>query len=83
MEITVIATGFNQQRVANIPKENATELNLPKMNFDKFFFNEEKQDQPQKSESEEPTEQETPTSRVQIEQSNEELPAFLSRLRRK
>ena len=83
VEITVIATGFNQQRVANIPKENATELNLPKMNFDKFFFNEEKQDQPQKSESEEPTEQETPTSRVQIEQSNEELPAFLSRLRRK
>lgn len=83
VEITVIATGFNQQRVANIPKENATELNLPKMNFDKFFFNEEKQEQPQKSEPEEPTEQETPTSRVQIEQSNEELPAFLSRLRRK
>ena len=83
VEITVIATGFNQQRVANIPKENATELNLPKMNFDKFFFNEEKQEQPQKSETEEPTEQETPTSRVQIEQSNEELPAFLSRLRRK
>lgn len=83
VEITVIATGFNQQRVANIPKENATELNLPKMNFDKFFFNEEKQEQPQKSESEEPTEQEIPTSRVQIEQSNEELPAFLSRLRRK
>lgn len=83
VEITVIATGFNQQRVANIPKENATELNLPKMNFDNFFFNEEKQEQPQKSEPEEPTEQETPTSRVQIEQSNEELPAFLSRLRRK
>lgn len=83
VEITVIATGFNQQRVANIPKENATELNLPKMNFDKFFFNEEKQEQPQNSEPEEPTEQETPTSRVQIEQSNEELPAFLSRLRRK
>ncbi len=83
VEITVIATGFNQQRVANIPKENATELNLPKMNFDKFFFNEEKQEQPQKLEPEEPTEQETPTSRVQIEQSNEELPAFLSRLRRK
>ena len=83
VEITVIATGFNQQRVANIPKENATELNLPKMNFDKFFFNEEKQEQPQKSEPEEPTEQETPTSRVPIEQSNEELPAFLSRLRRK
>lgn len=83
VEITVIATGFNQQRVANIPKENATELNLPKMNFDKFFFNEEKQEQPQKSEPEEPTEQETPTSRIQIEQSNEELPAFLSRLRRK
>ena len=83
VEITVIATGFNQQRVANIPKENATELNLPKMNFDKFFFNEEKQEQPQKTEPEEPTEQETPTSRVQIEQSNEELPAFLSRLRRK
>ena len=83
VEITVIATGFNQQRVANIPKENATELNLPKMNFDKFFFNEEKQEQPQKSEPEEPIEQETPTSRVQVEQSNEELPAFLSRLRRK
>lgn len=83
VEITVIATGFNQQRVANIPKENATELNLPKMNFDNFFFNEEKQEQPQKSEPEEPIEQETPTSRVQIEQSNEELPAFLSRLRRK
>ena len=83
VEITVIATGFNQQRVANIPKENATELNLPKMNFDKFFFNEEKQEQPQKTELDEPTEQETPTSRVQIEQSNEELPAFLSRLRRK
>lgn len=83
VEITVIATGFNQQRVANIPKENATELNLPKMNFDNFFFNEEKQEQPQKSEPEEPIEQETPTSRVQVEQSNEELPAFLSRLRRK
>ena len=83
VEITVIATGFNQQRVANIPKENATELNLPKMNFDKFFFNEEKQEQPQKSEPEDSAEQETPTSRVQIEQSNEELPAFLSRLRRK
>ncbi len=83
VEITVIATGFNQQRVANIPKENATELNLPKMNFDKFFFNEEKQEQPQRTEPEEPTEQGTPTSRVQIEQSNEELPAFLSRLRRK
>ena len=83
VEITVIATGFNQQRVANIPKENATELNLPKMNFDKFFFNEEKQEQPQKSEPEDSAEQETPTSRIQIEQSNEELPAFLSRLRRK
>ncbi|MGN0798210.1 MAG: cell division protein FtsZ [Christensenellales bacterium] len=83
VEITVIATGFNQQRVANIPKENAEELSLPKMNFDKFFFNEEKQEQTQKSEPEESVEQEIPTSRVQIEQSNEELPAFLSRLRRK
>ena len=83
VEITVIATGFNQQRVANIPKENAEELSLPKMNFDKFVFNEEKTESVSKPVSEPTPQPEIPTSRVQIEQPNEELPAFLNRLRRK
>ena len=83
VEITVIATGFNQQRVANIPKNNTEELSLPKMNFDKFVYNEEKS-VPTENVVSEPTPQpEIPTSRVQIEQPNEELPAFLNRLRRK
>lgn len=83
VEITVIATGFNQQRVANVPKENAEELSLPKMNFDKFVFNEEKTEPVAKPIVEPTPQPEVPTSRVQIEQSNEELPAFLNRLRRK
>ncbi len=83
VEITVIATGFNQQRVANIPKENAEEFSLPKMNFDKFVFNEDKSESAVKSVSEPTPQPEIPTSRVQIEQPNEELPAFLNRLRRK
>lgn len=83
VEITVIATGFNQQRVANIPKENAEEVSLPRMNFDKFVFNEEKTEPATKTVSEPIPQPEVPTSRVQIEQPNEELPAFLNRLRRK
>ena len=83
VEITVIATGFNQQRVANIPKENAEEVGLPRMNFDKFVFNEEKTEPTTKTVSEPIPQPEVPTSRVQIEQPNEELPAFLNRLRRK
>lgn len=83
VEITVIATGFNQQRVANIPKENAEEVSLPRMNFDKFVFNEEKTEPATKTVSEPIPQPDVPTSRVQIEQPNEELPAFLNRLRRK
>ncbi len=83
VEITVIATGFNQQRIANIPKNNAEELSLPKMNFDKFVYNEGKTEKVENSISEPVSQPEIPTSRVQIEQPNEELPAFLNRLRRK
>ena len=83
VEITVIATGFNQQRVASIPKENAEELSLPKMNFDKFVFNDEKPEPAPKPVSEPAPQPEIPTSRVQIDQPSEELPAFLNRLRRK
>ena len=83
VEITVIATGFNQQRIANIPKNNTEELNLPKMNFDKFVYNEGNTKKVENSISEPISQPAIPTSRVQVEQPNEELPAFLNRLRRR
>ncbi|MBQ3213834.1 MAG: cell division protein FtsZ [Clostridia bacterium] len=79
VEITVIATGFND-RIKNQPADENETYNLPKMNFAGF----EAQEQP-KVEIEEKVEVQTeqnqkPTSRIKLE---ENVPPFLSRLRRK
>lgn len=79
VEITVIATGFND-RIKNQPADENEAYNLPKMNFAGF----EAQEQP-KVEIEEKVEVQTeqnqkPTSRIKLE---ENVPPFLSRLRRK
>ena len=87
VEITVIATGFNQK----IKKSNEDELSLPKMNFaeldnatnssfDKFMQNKETQQDIQKVE-EVKDERQGYSSRIKLGE-NERVPAFLDKLRR-
>ncbi len=87
VEITVIATGFNQK----IKKPNEDELSLPKMNFaeldnatnssfDKFMQNKETQQDIQKVE-EVKDERQGYSSRIKLGE-NERVPAFLDKLRR-
>ena len=76
VEITVIATGFQQGRVQQ--KEQPAEYNIPKMNFDEFVEKEEDED----VEQEEAPVQEAPTSRIKIDERKAGIPAFLDKLRR-
>ena len=87
VEITVIATGFNQK----IKKPTEDELALPKMNFaeldnatnstfDKFMQNKEVQQETQKIE-EVKDERQPYSSRIKLGE-NERVPAFLDKLRR-
>ncbi len=76
VEITVIATGFQQGRVQQ--KEQPAEYNIPKMNFDDFVEKEEDED----VEQEEALVQEAPTSRIKIDERKAGIPAFLDKLRR-
>ncbi len=76
VEITVIATGFQQGRVQQ--KEQPAEYNIPKMNFDDFVEKEEDED----VEQEEAPVQEVPTSRIKIDERKAGIPAFLDKLRR-
>lgn len=76
VEITVIATGFQQGRVQQ--KEQPAEYNIPKMNFDDFVEKEEDED----VEQEEAPVQEAPTSRIKIDERKAGIPAFLDKLRR-
>lgn len=75
VEITVIATGFNQKQVA--PKTDDEELTLPKVNFDAFHM-EEKTPEPQVVEQPSVA----PTSRIKVEGHASTIPAFLDKLRR-
>lgn len=87
VEITVIATGFNE-RLKNQPKNENEDLNLPKMNFGEYAFSgaptqkEEKVESQIKVESEPAVEEKrTFSSRIKLEE-NERIPAFLEKLRR-
>lgn len=75
VEITVIATGFNQKQA--VQKTDEEELTLPKMNFDAFHM-EEKEPEPQVAEQ--PTV--APTSRIKVDGHASTIPAFLDKLRR-
>ena len=93
VEITVIATGFNE-----FPKkkeqQNAEEINLPKMNFGEYAFSgtfnrsgeevkEEKVEEPVVNNQVNSTSsnQEPFSSRIRLDE-NERIPAFLEKLRR-
>ncbi len=70
VEITVIATGFNQKQ----PQLHIEEATLPKMNFEAFNEEEKKQEN-------EPTPT-APTSRIKVDEHTTTIPAFLDKLRR-
>ena len=82
VEITVIATGFNQRQPQvqqpNNDEHDENEFNIPRMNFDDFVKHDDKEDQLE----EEPKQQNIPTSRIKIDERNSSIPAFLDKLRR-
>lgn len=87
VEITVIATGFNERLKKKDEQENE-EINLPKMNFGEYAFSgtfnrqdEEKKEVKEENFSNEPKQQEPFSSRIKLEE-NERVPAFLEKLRR-
>ena len=88
VEITVIATGFNE----NLKKKDeqfSDEINLPKMNFGEYAFSgtfnraeEEKKEEKVEDSANNPAPQQEPfSSRIKLEE-NERIPAFLEKLRR-
>ncbi len=70
VEITVIATGFNQRQ----QPQHVEEMTLPKMNFEAFQVEE-------KAKEHEPTPT-SPTSRINVDEHTSTIPAFLDKLRR-
>ena len=82
VEITVIATGFNQK--VKTPEETESEqMNLPKMNFAGYEEHSYKTEpQPEVKAEVQPEEQNQHTSRIRLGE-NERIPAFLDKLRRK
>ena len=80
VEITVIATGFNQK--VKTPEETESEqMNLPKMNFAGYEEHSYKPEpQPEVKPEVQPEEQNKHTSRIKL---GENIPAFLDKLRRK
>lgn len=82
VEITVIATGFNQK--VKTPEETESEqMNLPKMNFAGYEEHSYKSEpQPEVKAEVQPEEQNQHTSRIRLGE-NERIPAFLDKLRRK
>ena len=71
VEITVIATGFNQKQ----PQHQMEEITLPKVNFDAFNLEEKKPEVEQ--------ENTIPTSRIKVDEHATTIPAFLDKLRRR
>lgn len=88
VEITVIATGFNE-KLKKKDEQESEEINLPKMNFGEYAFsgtfNRKEDEKPEKVEdtvtSAQTTTQEPYTSRIKLEE-NERIPAFLEKLRK-
>ena len=83
VEITVIATGFNE-RLKNQPKNENEELNLPKMNFGEYAFSapiEEEKPVEQPKEEEIVVEQPKQPFNSRIKLDN--VPEFIRRLSRK
>ena len=89
VEITVIATGFNE-RLKKKEEQVSDEINLPKMNFGEYAFSgtfnraEEEKNIEKVNENTnnlQTTQQESPTSRIKLEE-NERIPAFLEKLKR-
>lgn len=83
VEITIVATGFNQNGVQAQIKDTQKELSIPRTNFDRFERGlgeetiEQKETIPQENIAERPN----MTSRITVSQ-EEKVPAFLDKLRR-